>query len=103
MSISLLRSLISFSGQVKPMIMNDKADPSSMTCVYSVRVRLLKLLEPKNIHEMNEEMENAVLSILTQIVRDEPDYKNIVGRDFIPSAGSRLEELMKYFDYKASQ
>lgn len=57
-------------------------------------MRILNLLKPENIHKMNEEMENAVLSILTQIARDEPDYKVQIGREFIKSASSRLEVLM---------
>lgn len=100
MTISLLRSFIPFSTNVKPIIMNDKGQKSEI-CDISVKLRILNFLKPENIHEINEEMENAILSVLTQIARDEPDYKVQIGKEFIKSAGGRLEVLMKYFDYKA--
>ena len=103
MCVSLLRAFIPFSTNVKPLIMNDKADPKSVICTDSVKMRILNLLKPENIHEMSEEMENAILSILTQIVRDEPDYKIQIGKEFIKSAGNRIEALMRFCRYKATQ
>ena len=46
-------------------------------------MRILNLQKPENIGNSNQEMENAIISILTQIVRDEPDYKIQIGKEFI--------------------
>jgi hypothetical protein len=85
MCISLLRAFIKcgIGHNVKPIIMNDKRDPKSEINNESCKMRILNLQKPENIGNSNQEMENAIISILTQIVRDEPDYKIQIGKEFI--------------------
>ena len=42
-----------------------------------------------------------MLSLITQIVRDDLDYKRTIGHLFIRTAGDRLSELTRYVAYKA--
>lgn len=83
--------------------MNNKAQKDSEICKDSVKMRIMNLLKPVNIGESSQEMENAILSILTQIVRDEPEYKIQIGKEFIDSAGKRIKILMQYMRYKKLQ
>ena len=63
MSISLLRAFIQHSGSTKALFMNDKPDIKYTKPIKDV---LLEYLHPdKNLSEINSDIEDAILSLLT--------------------------------------
>jgi len=46
----------------------------------------MDMLKPANIHKIDAEIESSILSLLTQLVREEIDYKRTVGKTFINDA-----------------
>jgi hypothetical protein len=97
MCISLLRAFIQHSVSTKQLIMNDRGSGKYPTAVKQV---IVELLHPRNLHLIDHNTENAILSLLTQIVRDEIEYKRVIGHMFIPQIGERLRELIRYVQYK---
>ena len=65
-----------------------------------LREHLVWLMKPKQLHLIDHKTESTILSLLTQIVRDELDYKRTIGKLFIRAAGERLSELSRYLAYK---
>ena len=84
----------------KQLIMNDKGAGKYPEPVRSVLVNMMK---PCNLHLIDHNTENSILSLLTQLVRDELEYKRQIGAMFIPMIGERLKEIMRYVQYKARQ
>ena len=101
MAICLLRAFLQHSSSTKTLIMSD---PSGESPRYprSVVTVMMDWLKPKNLDEINPEIENAILSLLTQVVRDEMDYKKRIGANFMePIVNERLKQLKKYHLQKA--
>jgi hypothetical protein len=84
----------------KQLIMNDKGGGKYP---YPVRTVIIHMMKPANLHLIDHNTENSILSLLTQLVRDELEYKRIIGGMFIPLIGERLKEIMRYVQYKARQ
>lgn len=40
---------------------------------------MIQRINPDNLHAINKDIENAILSLLTQIVKEETDYKRTIG------------------------
>jgi hypothetical protein len=60
-------------------------------------------LEPSYIHSkrsVGSDIENSIISLLTQIVRDDSEIKHRVGKVFIPLSGKRLIAIKEYRDIK---
>ena len=66
----------------------------------ALREHLVGLMKPKQLATIDHKTESAILSLITQIVRDEQDYKRTIGKLFIRTAGERLSELSRYMAYK---
>ena len=52
--------------------MNDKG---SGKYPHGVRVVLIEFMKPSRLHLIDHNTENSILSLLTQLVRDELEYK----------------------------
>ena len=74
MLISILRAFILHSQQTKKLIMNDKLAHGSHNSATIVDC-LLSKLEPANIEQVNDELEGAILSLFTQLVKEEQEFK----------------------------
>jgi len=98
MAISLLRAFILYSQRTKQLIMNDK--PSSTRHNYNVVDYLLGQLDPDFVDTSNDDIEGAILSMFTQVIKDEHDYKKSVGEKFVPIAGKRLKAICRYRSYE---
>lgn len=114
LAISLLRALIQHSSHVKPLIVSDKevkesfgkdapkkharvVDPSFLTVITS-------MIGPDCVAEIDQDIENAILSLLIQLVREEIDNKKKVGQMFIEEvAGPRMRTIIEYVKYKEQQ
>ena len=114
LSIRLLRAFISFSSFTQALIMCDcfdetnkqkssdeqldqMDDPSFLTVIISK-------LKPECIGQIDHEIENAILSILTQVVRNDDSNRKTIGKMFIKEiAGQRLDNLIEYSLFKAKQ
>jgi len=57
---------------------------------------VVNLVSVNNQGSINSEMEKAVYSFLTQCVKDEPEYKNIIGQKILVKFQERLAEMRKY-------
>ena len=78
MAISLLRAFIQHSSSTKTVIMQDSSGtkgPGKKTVTKS----MIQRINPDNLHKINKDIENAILSLLTQIVKEETDYKRTIG------------------------
>lgn len=72
-------------------------DPSFLTVIISK-------LKPECIGQIDHEIENAILSILTQVIRNDDSNKKTIGKMFIKEiAGQRLDNLIEYSLFKAKQ
>jgi len=69
MALSLLRAFILYSNQTKRLIMNDKV--SSTRFNYTIISHLNRMMDPANIENINHDIEGAILSLFTQIVKEE--------------------------------
>ena len=60
---------------------------------YTIMDQLLNRLRPENIHEIKarQDIEEAILALFTQLVRDEKDYKTKIGKTFIDISKKRLQ------------
>ena len=114
LAISLLRALIQHSSHVKPLIVSDKevkesfgkdapkkdarvVDPSFLTVITS-------MIGPNYVAEIDQDIENAILSLLIQIVREEIDNKKKIGHMFITKiAGPRMKTIIEYVKFKEKQ
>lgn len=59
---------------------------------------LLDLMKPENIHQIKarQDIEDAILSLFTQLVRDEREYKTKLGKKFIKIAKDRLGKIKEF-------
>jgi hypothetical protein len=64
---------------------------------------VINKLHPDNIGQIDQEIEGAILSLLTQVVSEEIEHKGTVGEHFIKDAGARLDALLEYIRFKAKQ
>lgn len=76
-AVTLLRAFISHTPEkVKDLIMNERPDDDKKNWLkypYSVMNHLLDLMKPENIHQIKarQDIEDSILSLFTQLVRDE--------------------------------
>ena len=57
---------------------------------------MLWLVNPNNLDKIDKETENAILALLTQLVREDIDSKKLIGKDFIKGAGLRIEMIKAF-------
>ena len=99
MAVGLLRAFIQHSSATKALMMTDKATPGGENFLEAV----INKLHPDNIGQIDQEIEGAILSLLTQVVSEEIEHTGTVGEHFIKDAGARLEALLDYMRFKAKQ
>jgi len=99
MAVGLLRAFIQHSSATKALMMTDKASHGGESFLQAV----INKLHPNNIGQIDQEIEGAILSLLTQVVTEEIEHKGTVGEHFIKDAGTRLEALLEYMRFKAKQ
>lgn len=78
MAISLLRAFLQHSSDTKSLIMSDVKTEDRRYPRTVIQV-MMDYLQPKNLDDINSDIESAILSLLTQVVRDEMEYKKRVG------------------------
>ena len=74
MSFSLLRAFIQFNSNNKSQIMNDKEKDEGIK-IPSIMDMMLEMLRPDKIDSLRYDIEDTILALLIQLVRDEMDYK----------------------------
>eukprot|EP00347_Sterkiella_histriomuscorum_P016136 403354352 len=80
LAIQILRALIQYSLNAKSLFVDNT---QAMDAV-------IKLIRVENVLQINEVMEMSIYSFLTQIVREESDYKRIIGKRVLPICNERL-------------
>ena len=58
--------------------------------------KLNNMMSVKEIHTIDERIEIAIISLFTQVVKEELEYKKTIAELFIPKAGERLEAVREY-------
>jgi len=58
--------------------------------------KLNNMMSVKEIHTIDEKIEIAIISLFTQVVKEELEYKKTIAELFIPKAGERLEAIREY-------
>mmetsp|Transcript_41226 Transcript_41226/g.30305 ORF Transcript_41226/g.30305 Transcript_41226/m.30305 type:complete len:88 (+) Transcript_41226:1116-1379(+) len=81
-AIQILRALIQYSITTKSMVVEDEAAIDAIA----------SLIKVENLATVNDELENAIYSFFTQLVREESDYKRVIGKKLLPIINERLEQ-----------
>ena len=55
---------------------------------------VITLIKVDNLQNTNEKIELSIYSFLTQVVREESDYKRIIGKKVLPVCDERLGRLV---------
>ena len=108
MAVTLLRAFIQNSDSssacnTKVLIMKDP-DLREEDARYrkSVITKLMYWMSPKGLDEIDSTIENAILSLFTQIIKDETDYNLKIGKEFIPQCANERLKLVKKYILKKS-
>ena len=54
------------------------------------------MVNPNNLDKIDKETENAILALLTQLVREDIESKKLIGKDFIKHSGLRIEMIKAF-------
>ena len=84
-AIQILRAFIQFSINTKILFVECE---EAMNAV-------MDLIKPSNLGNLNEQLEEAVYSFLTQLVREEQDYKRIIGKRVLPICRDRMQKIVQ--------
>lgn len=96
-AIQLLRAFIQHSSATKQLIMNDRSTKKNII------EKIIWMINPDNIYLIDSDIENAILSLLTQVVKEEIENKRIIGEMFIKDAGVRMQAIMEYSSFTMKQ
>ena len=105
MVIQLLRIFITHSqnsGKLKQAILHDKnRDDGTMVIRFNHTVLkcLLDMIHPLNLQKINEEIENAIMSLFIELCRDSETYREEFMKEFLPYMADRLDSIMIYTRY----
>ena len=79
-AISLLRAFLGYCPNTKKLIMLDK-DEKDKNPRYPENIckTLLNMIKPINIGKIDSDVECAIISLLTEVIKEEPDNKRIIG------------------------
>ena len=100
--MTLLRAFISHTpDKVRELMMTEREDDEKKRYPkypYTIMDHLLNLIKPENIHQIKakQDIEDAILSLFTQLVRDEKEYKMKVGKKFLKIAKDRILEIKRF-------
>lgn len=100
MLFSLLRVFCQHFSKTKDLIMSDKPKKDSPydKPVYEV---MTQMLAPHRLNEIDKDIEAAILSLLTQIIKENGDYKRLIGKCFLgPVFHARLLAVREYRSLK---
>ena len=75
MAVGLLRAFIQHSSATKALMMTDEKGHGGENFLQAV----INKLHPDNLGQIDPDIEGAILSLLTQVVSDEIEYKASVG------------------------
>lgn len=81
-TLTIYRALIQYSLNAKSFLVDDKKAMEA----------ILNLIKPDQIPMINEQIESTIYSFLTQVVREEPDYKRIIGKRLLPICNDRISK-----------
>ncbi len=54
---------------------------------------IIDLIKVDNLQNINDQLEVSIYSFLTQVVREESDYKRIIGKKLLPILYERLYHI----------
>ena len=81
-ALTILRALIKSSSTPKIILLQQDNQEALDS--------IIALIDPDNAHNLTDKLEVCTYSFITQLVRDEADYKRIVGKKVIPVCQRRL-------------
>jgi hypothetical protein len=84
-ALAILRALIQYSIIPKSIFVRDNAAQEAV----------IKIIEVDRVKTISENVEVCVYSFFTQLIREEVDYKRIVGRKMVPLCASRLARIQE--------
>ena len=80
MALQIMRKLIQYSSKAKSMFIESNGAMDA----------IIKLIRTDNITYINELIEGSAYSFLTQVIREESDYKRILGKRVLSVLNERL-------------
>ena len=74
--------------------MNDRE--KSLFCQKSILKKLCDMISKEQIKNIDSEIEGNIISLFTQVIKEEIEYKRLVGQNILDNICLRLQLFIKY-------